>query len=186
MGPNECAKEFYKLVDEASQELYPGCKGFTRLSFTIRLYLLKCLHGWSNASFTSLLELLKEAMPYLNIPISFDKTKNMVMNMGLDYQKIDACRNDCMLYRNGHENDSSCHVCGTSRYIEHHVEEDDATSSKKPRKVAAKTLRHFPLIPRLQRLFMCTRTVEAMSWHHNERVRIIDNFVKIYLLLYLC
>ncbi|KAL4329598.1 hypothetical protein AHAS_Ahas13G0316100 [Arachis hypogaea] len=52
MGPNEGAKEFYKLVDEASQELYPGCKGFTRLSFTICLYLLKCLHGWSNASFT--------------------------------------------------------------------------------------------------------------------------------------
>ncbi|XP_057756143.1 uncharacterized protein LOC130975353 [Arachis stenosperma] len=171
MGPNECAKEFYKLVDEASQELYPGCKGFTRLSFTIRLYLLKCLHGWSNASFTSLLELLKEAMPYLNIPISFDKTKNMVKNLGLDYQKIDACRNDCMLYRNGYENDSSYHVCGTSCYIEHHEEEDDVTSSRKPRKVTAKTRRYFPLIPRLQRLFMCTRTVQAMSWHHNERVK---------------
>ncbi|XP_057755691.1 uncharacterized protein LOC130974867 [Arachis stenosperma] len=171
MGPNECAKEFYKLVDEASQELYPGCKGFTRLSFTIRLYLLKCLHGWSNASFTSLLELLKEAMPYLNIPISFDKTKNMVKDLGLDYQKIDACHNDCMLYRNKYENDSSCHVCRTSRYIEHHEEGDDVTSSRKPHKVAAKTLRHFPLIPRLQRLFKCTRTVEAMSWHHNERVK---------------
>ncbi|XP_057744996.1 uncharacterized protein LOC130962854 [Arachis stenosperma] len=136
MGPNECAKEFYKLVDEASQELYPGCKGFTRLSFTIRLYLLKCLHGLSNASFTSLLKLLKKAMPYLNIPISFDKTKNMVKNLGLDYQNIDACRNDCMLYRNGYENDSSCHVCGTSRYIEHHEEEDDVTLSRKPHKVA--------------------------------------------------
>ncbi|XP_072071886.1 uncharacterized protein [Arachis hypogaea] len=62
--------------------------------------------------------------------------------MGLDYQKIDACRNDCMLYRNGYENDLSCHVCGTSRYIEHHEEEDDVTSSRKPRKVAAKTLKH--------------------------------------------
>ncbi|XP_072071900.1 uncharacterized protein [Arachis hypogaea] len=171
-GPNECAKEFYKLVDEASQELYPGCKGFTRLSFTIRLYLLKCLHGWSNPSFTSLLELLKEGMPYLNIPTLFDKTKNMIKNLGLDYQKIDACPNDCMLYRNGHENNISCHVCGSSRYVEHPVvEEDDVTSSRKSCKVAAKTLRHFPLIPRLQRLFMCTTTVEAMSWHHNECVK---------------
>ncbi|KAL4337000.1 hypothetical protein AHAS_Ahas12G0066400 [Arachis hypogaea] len=72
MGSNECAKEFYKLVDEeASQELYLGYKGFTRLSFTIRLYLLKCLHGWSNASFTSLLELLKEAIPYLKYSCFF-------------------------------------------------------------------------------------------------------------------
>ncbi|MED6141860.1 hypothetical protein PIB30_118316 [Stylosanthes scabra] len=171
-GTNQCAKEFYKLVEEASQELFPGCKRFTRLSFTIRLYLLKCLHGWSKASFTSLLELLKEGIPSLNIPTSFDKTKNMVKNLGLDYNKIDACPNDCMLYRGEHANDSSCHVCGASRFIEHTaVEEDDVTSSRKPRKVAAKTLRHFPLIPRLQRLFMCTRTVDAMTWHHNERLK---------------
>ena len=24
-GPNECAKKFYNLVEEESQELYPGC-----------------------------------------------------------------------------------------------------------------------------------------------------------------
>ncbi|KAG5631873.1 hypothetical protein H5410_003590 [Solanum commersonii] len=54
-GPNEDTKKFYNLVDEGSQELYPGCTGFSKLSFTLRLYLLKCLHGWSNESFTSLL-----------------------------------------------------------------------------------------------------------------------------------
>ena len=95
-GPNEDAKKFYNLVEEASQELYPGCSGFSKLSFTLRLYLLKCLHGWSNESFTSLLELLKEAMPELNIPPSYNKTKSMVKNLGLDYEKIDACPNDCL------------------------------------------------------------------------------------------
>ncbi|OIT28730.1 hypothetical protein A4A49_31278 [Nicotiana attenuata] len=109
-GPNEDAKKFYNLVDEASQELYPGCKGFSRLSFTIRLYLLKCLHGWSNASFTSLLELLKEAMPNLNIPISYNKAKSMVKDLGLDYEKIDACPNDCMLFRNDHKDDEYFHT----------------------------------------------------------------------------
>ena len=48
-GPNEDVKKFFTLVEEAKQELYPGCKNFSTLSFTIRLYLLKCLHGWSNA-----------------------------------------------------------------------------------------------------------------------------------------
>ncbi|KAG5591260.1 hypothetical protein H5410_041774 [Solanum commersonii] len=43
-GPNEDAKKFYTLVDEASQELYSGCTGFSKLSFTFCLYLLKCLH----------------------------------------------------------------------------------------------------------------------------------------------
>ena len=62
-GPNEDAKKYYNLVEEASQELYPGCTGFSKLSFTLCFYFLKCLHRWSNKSFTSLLELLKEAMP---------------------------------------------------------------------------------------------------------------------------
>ncbi|KAK6780061.1 hypothetical protein RDI58_022245 [Solanum bulbocastanum] len=44
-GPNEDAKKFYNLVEEASQALYPGCTGFSKLSFTLRLYFLKCLHG---------------------------------------------------------------------------------------------------------------------------------------------
>ena len=44
-GPNEDAKKFYSLLEEANQELYSGCIGFSKLSFTLRLYLLKCLNG---------------------------------------------------------------------------------------------------------------------------------------------
>jgi hypothetical protein len=42
-GLNEDANKFYKLVDDANQELYPGCEKFSSLSFTIRMYLLKSL-----------------------------------------------------------------------------------------------------------------------------------------------
>ena len=117
-GPNEDAKKFYCLLEEANQELYSGCIGFSKLSFTLRLYLLKCLHGWSNESFTSLLELFKEAMPELNSPQYYNKTKSMVKNLCLDYDKIDACPNDCMLFRNDHKDDEFCHTCGASRYIQ--------------------------------------------------------------------
>ena len=61
--PNEDANKFYNLLREADHELYPGCKKFTKLSFIIRLFHMKCLNGWSNKSFTMLLELLKEALP---------------------------------------------------------------------------------------------------------------------------
>ena len=168
-GPNEDAKKFYSLVEEANQELYSGCIGFSKLSFTLRLYLLKCLHGWSNESFTSLLELLKEAIPELNIPQSYNKTKSMVKNLGLDYDKIDACPNDCMLFRNDHKEDEFCHTCGASRYIQAPKVDSELESSKKQHRVSAKTLRHFPLIPRLKRLFMCSKTANSLRWHEEER-----------------
>ncbi|XP_057761025.1 uncharacterized protein LOC130981442 [Arachis stenosperma] len=137
-GMNEDAKKFYNLVDE------------------------------SNASFTSLLKLLKEAIPNLNLPSSFNKAKAMVRDLGLDYKKIDACPNDSMLYWKEHENETCCHECGTSRWIEPAVVEGDI-SSKKAHNIPAKTLRHFPLIDRLQRLFMCSKTAKNMSWHQEER-----------------
>ncbi|XP_058746397.1 uncharacterized protein LOC131619303 [Vicia villosa] len=169
-GPNEDARKFYKLINEAKQELYPGCETFSTLSFIIRLYLLKCLHGWSNASFTSLLELLKEAIPNLNIPESFNKTKAMISDLGLDYKKIHACPNDCMLYWKEHENDNSCNICKTSRWKEFpQVESESSEHAKYDHKVPAKVLRHFPLIPRFQRLFMCSKTAKEMRWHEEER-----------------
>nr|XP_009799788.1 PREDICTED: uncharacterized protein LOC104245807 [Nicotiana sylvestris] len=58
------AKKFFKLLEEGKQELYPGCENFSKLSFTIRLYLLKSLHGLSNVAFSDLLELIKEAFPF--------------------------------------------------------------------------------------------------------------------------
>ncbi|CAL0308394.1 unnamed protein product [Lupinus luteus] len=164
-GPNDDAKKFYNLIEEAQQDLYPGCKNFSTLSFTIRLYLLKCLHGWSNASFTSLLGLLREAMPHLNIPDSFYKTICMIRDLGLDYEKIDACPNDCMLYWKDHKNDYFCHVCGASRYTKSSSENDE---NKNSHKIPAKVLRYFPLIPRLQRLFMCSKTASSLRWHEEE------------------
>lgn len=45
-GLSEDAKRFFKLVEEGKNEFYPrSCENFTKLSFIIRLYLLKCLHG---------------------------------------------------------------------------------------------------------------------------------------------
>lgn len=169
-GPNEDAKKFYNLIEESKQELYPGCKTFSKLSFIIRLYLLKCLYGWSNTSFNALLELLREAMPFLNIPDTFNKTKSMIKDLGMDYKKIDACPNDCMIYWKDHENDTSCHVCGAPRWIENEEENHEVEKNHKSHKVSAKVLRHFPLIPRLQRLFMCSKTASSLSWHDRDRL----------------
>jgi len=103
--PNKEANKFYNLINDAKQDIFPGCEIFSTLSFMIRLYLLKCLHRWSNASFTDLLQLLKEVIPNLNIPIPFNKTKAMINDLGLNYKKIHACPNDCMLFWKEHESE---------------------------------------------------------------------------------
>jgi len=93
-------------------------------------------------------------MPNLKIPESFNKTKAMITDLGLDYKKIHACPNDCMLYWKERENDDTCSTCNASRWKEFPQVDSEFNDPKYDHKVPAKVLRHFPLIPRLQRLFV--------------------------------
>ncbi|XP_077248875.1 uncharacterized protein LOC143888370 [Tasmannia lanceolata] len=165
--------KFFKLLEDAEQELYPGSK-FTKLSFVVRLFHIKCLNGWSNKSFTMLLELLKEVLPKGEaLPKFFYETKKIIRDLGLHYDKIDACPNDCMLYWKEASNDSQCRICGASRWktIEGNSDEQRTHSSTREQKVPAKILRHFPLKPTLQRLYMSTKTASFMTWHYENRTK---------------
>ncbi|XP_075080438.1 uncharacterized protein LOC107798997 [Nicotiana tabacum] len=161
---SEDAKRFFKLLEEGKQELYPRCENFSKLSFTIRLYLFKSLYGLSNVAFSDLLELLKEAFPLAKLPEFFNKAKNMIKDLGLHYEKIHAYPNDCMLFWNDNAKVDNCSVCGSSRWKRSNYALNNTSS-----KVPAKVLRYFPLKPRLQRIFMCPEIAIAMRWHTNER-----------------
>lgn len=74
--PNEEAEKFYRLLKDAEQEFYAGCNKFLRLSFIVKLLHIKCLSGWSNKSFTMLLDVLKDALPEgETLPNSYYKAK---------------------------------------------------------------------------------------------------------------
>ena len=144
-------------MEEGQQELYLGCKNFSKLSFTIWLYLFKCLHGLSNVAFGDFLNLLKEAFPDAAISASFNEAKETVRDLSLNYQKIHV--NDCVLFSDKHEEANDCHIRGASRWkLNDTCADDNANCSTIP----ANVLQYFPLAPRLQRLFMCEETATAM------------------------
>ncbi|XP_019267635.1 PREDICTED: uncharacterized protein LOC109244921, partial [Nicotiana attenuata] len=93
--PHPEVDKFERLMKEANEELYPGCKKFSKLSFLLHMYRLKCTFKWSNESFNSLLGLLKDALPEgETLPPSFYETKKIVEGLGLkwknDARKISA------------------------------------------------------------------------------------------------
>ncbi|KAH0781568.1 hypothetical protein KY290_001166 [Solanum tuberosum] len=96
-----------------------------------------------------------------NLPNSYYEAKKIIQELRLSYNKIDACTNDCMLYWKEDSLLDSCKVCDASRWkINAHSGE---TKNKKCKKIALKSLRYFPLKPRLQRLFMSTNTSTLMT-----------------------
>ena len=79
--------------------------------------------------------------------------------MGLDYTPIHACKNDCILFYNDNEQATKCPNCGEPKY---------KTDNRKGKKISQKILRYFSLIPRLQRLYMSTKTAEEIRWHYEQ------------------
>jgi hypothetical protein len=155
------AKEFYELTREGEQPLYEGCTKYSRLSFLVKLYHIKCLCGLSDKSMTMIFELLKDAFEFAKIPSSFYEAKKTITKLGLNYVKIPACPNNCMLYWGEDEERETCKKCNTSKWKSKAKDSD----GNKQKKVPAKVLRYFPLKPRLQRLFLSSKTAEDMRWH---------------------
>ncbi|XP_027157024.1 uncharacterized protein LOC113758302 [Coffea eugenioides] len=162
------AEKFYKLIDDSQQDLYSGCKNFSKLSFIIRLLHLKCLGKMSNKIFNMLVELLREAFPeaMTNLPSSYYEAEKLMNTLGLGYEKIDACPNDCSLYWGSAEKRTSCETCNELRWV---ASENDPTGEK--RKIPQKVLWHFPLKARLQRLFMSSKIASQMRWHEEKRTK---------------
>ncbi|XP_074283081.1 uncharacterized protein LOC141607631 [Silene latifolia] len=105
---------FDRLAGDAIKPLYPG-SSLTRLSATLKLYSLKAKNGWSDKSFTSLLQLLSEILPDGNeLPKRTYDAKKILCPMGVDYVKIHACPNDCILYRKDYKDLNECPKCGAS------------------------------------------------------------------------
>ncbi|KAJ0569814.1 hypothetical protein HanHA300_Chr05g0170861 [Helianthus annuus] len=166
------AKKFYKALEDAKKELYPGCKKFSVLSFIIRLFHSKCIGKCNDKGFSMMLDTLREAFPYASIPKSLYDLRKIIRELGLSYDKIDACPNDCMLYWKENSKKTECDICHTSRYKANENDPDDElTIPVTDKKIGAKVLRHFPLIPRLQRLFMSSKTAASMRWHEESRTK---------------
>lgn len=172
--PNTEAKRFYKLMKDAENRLYPSCEKYSKLSFIVRLFQMKCMHGWSNTSFDSLLKLISDALPKENVlPDSIYEVQKIIKDLGLDYVKIDACVNNCILYRKEYVNLEQCPKCGEKRWTmrkgkDSNSEVASGNLNNKKKGISRKILRYFPIIPRLQRLFMTKGTAKEMRWHKDE------------------
>ncbi|XP_016189391.1 uncharacterized protein LOC107630700 [Arachis ipaensis] len=88
--------EFYKLLEDGNEQLYEGCTKYSKLSFLVSLYHIKCLYRISDKAMTEILKLLKDAFGNAKISNTFYEANKTINKLGLNYTKIPACPNDCL------------------------------------------------------------------------------------------
>ena len=151
---DECGEEdFASVMHESKIPLYEGART-TRLVAVLLLLNCFTVFGVSNACADEILKLVSELLPAgNNLPKSHYEGKKFLRLLGLSYDSIHACRNGCCLFRKSLADALNCPKCGQMRYT--------SENNKRP----AKVLRHFPLIPRLKRMFRCARLGHLLKWH---------------------
>ena len=74
------------LKDNSTTDLYPGCLSFSCLSAVLWLFNIKPRNGWTDKSFTELLEFLHEILPEGNtLPTSHYEAKKILCPMSIEY-----------------------------------------------------------------------------------------------------
>ena len=114
--------------------------------------------------FFKVTEIVRRNLPDHNeIPSSIYEAKKTLNALGMEYEKLHACPNDCIMYRNEYKDMSSCPTCGMSRW------KVAKNSNKIESGVPAKVLWYFPFIPRFKRMFSIHETAKKLIWHAEQR-----------------
>jgi hypothetical protein len=106
--------------------------------------------------------LISEVLPTGHkMPKDMYQSKKLLEGLGVEYEKIDVCKDNCMLFWKEHGREQKCLKCGKSRYVELVNEDGDKVVTK----VAHKQPRYMPLTPRVKHLFLSRKTAMHMRWH---------------------
>ena len=120
---------------------------------------MKSFYRITNTAFSAILKILAEAFPDFNtLPKSYNEAKKLLKDLGLGYESIHVCYNNCVLFRKNYAKHDNCPICGFSR-----------CKDPERKKVPQKVLRYFPLAPRLKRIFASKQGVEDAQWHKLKR-----------------
>ncbi|CAN6578520.1 unnamed protein product [Malus baccata var. baccata] len=159
---SEAFKNYEKLLKNAKQELYPGCENFSVFTAIVELMHGKIKFHLSNKCFDYFLGVIKRMLPKDNcLPKDHKSAQKVLKGLGLGYQKIHACVNNCILFYKENRQLDKCPVCNESRF--------KMTSQNRKTKIPQKVMRYLPLKPRLQRLYMSMHTATDMRWHKERR-----------------
>ncbi|KAL4554291.1 hypothetical protein LXL04_039587 [Taraxacum kok-saghyz] len=114
-----------KLFVDVKKPLFPGCDTFSVLGFILRLMHVKVTCKMTNACMDMTLSLLSEAFKDSIIPKTHYEAKKYLQTLGLGYESIHACKNNCALFWKENSELQSCPCCGASRWVV------DTTNKKK-------------------------------------------------------
>jgi len=101
---------------------------------------------------------MKEYLPEGNNALdSYYGIKKLMRSLGLPYQKIDACQDNCMIFWKDNANEEHCQFCKKDRFL--------PTQRPGKKKDPFRQMFYLPGSDRLKRLYQSENTAKDIKWH---------------------
>jgi hypothetical protein len=99
----------------------------------MNLFQLKASNRWSDDSFKDMLMLLKDMLPQCNVvPETVYEAKQIIYLLGLEVEKINACKNDWILYCGAeYEDFDKCPICRLDQFNRRKDNGDDENYNRR-------------------------------------------------------
>ncbi|XP_076932154.1 uncharacterized protein LOC143597558 [Bidens hawaiensis] len=161
-APNSEANGFYDMLQAADEPLWDGEKGThcSKLQSATSFLNWKSLYNVSTECYNHNISMVKALLPKGNkLPENFYDTKKSLEKLCLPKERIDVCKNHCMLFYKQDKTLTQCKWCGESRH--------KSGQNKVPHLV----MTNIPIGPRLKKLYMTIKTAKDMTWHHDHKTK---------------
>jgi hypothetical protein len=109
--PTVEVEAFFKLLEASEEPLHEHTE-VTLLAFITRLVAIQFKYFFSNNCYNDLLKLISDILLKSHkVHKDMHQSKNMMSALGLKYEKIDVCPDNCMLFWKEHANEKKCLEC---------------------------------------------------------------------------
>jgi hypothetical protein len=111
-------QKLFELLKASEEAVHEHTTMFV-LSFVTRLMAIKSKFASSNYCYKELLKLISDVLSDNHkLPRDMYQSKILLSGLGIDYEKINVCQDNRMLFWKEHINEKKCLKCGKSQFVE--------------------------------------------------------------------
>jgi hypothetical protein len=157
--PTPEVQKFFDMLRALEEPLHEHTT-VSVLAFVTRITSIKSKFTFSNKCYKELLSLFSDVLPSNHkMPKDMYQSKKLLSALGMEYVKINVCKDNCIIFYKEHKNEMKCLKYGKPRFVEV-VNED---GEKVMTKTAHNKLHYMPLMPRMKWSFISKKTVRHMT-----------------------
>jgi hypothetical protein len=123
-------QKFFDML-RASEEPLHEHTTVSVLAFITCITSIKSKFAFSNKCYKELLSLFSDVFPSKHKMSKYMyQYKKLLSALGMEYEKIDVCKDNCMIFYKEHKNETKCLKCVKPRFVEVVNEDGEKVTTK--------------------------------------------------------